>query len=639
MKRVFIFLSIMAVLAIPVAALAGTSQPAHENPAAAKGMSQAATMLLAYDRAFNLVSAGKYLDARGALNDLEQANIGSELRYIADRYSEICHQLFTSLDSLDSLLTEAAAYLSHSQASEAKARLAAAVTATSEAQYLLEDINSATDSLSHNLGIPATTPAASQLGQARSRLDASLLRVNQLVEELNQLFKTLDEKSAVQLAQLEPTRLSLSTNPTPAFVGDRISVQGRLSSSQPMPQRQLTILLNQELLLTTTTGPDGSYAAAITLPEEAYLPDMTLTAEYIPSGDDTGLYQGSLSRQVPVMFHPTLLEANAPGAAYSGVPFTISGQVSPAGAVEQRAVRILLDDMLLVEAEIAGQFSLKVATPADTSIGEHRLKVSVSPQGRYSGAVQDFIISISKLTLQADIQAPQLLLIPRLLQVSGRAYYQGAGPATDALVKLSFKGVSATASTGADGSFDTYLKSPLDLSLVDTRELALTIEPSEPYYTPGEITQRILTINPSITGLMLFILACLGIMAYNRGRTSPSPQMESAFPGQPGAVPIQAAVHRAAGKPGGSRGRMLSAYRSGLAAVEKATGLSMAPHNTLREFLSIISPRLPGAGRLFAELTAMAEIALYSAISPGDTATRAEQIATAISRELGNGTA
>ena len=88
----------------------------------------------------------------------------------------------------------------------------------------------------------------------------------------------------------------------------------------------------------------------------------------------------------------------------------------------------------------------------------------------------------------------------------------------------------------------------------------------------------------------------------------------------------------------GIKGRILLAYLNGVEAVEKVTGIPIAPHATLREFLNAAISQLPAAIKPFTELTTIAEIALYSAHRLDDnTATRAEQLATAIKEELYSG--
>ena len=64
----------------------------------------------------------------------------------------------------------------------------------------------------------------------------------------------------------------------------------------------------------------------------------------------------------------------------------------------------------------------------------------------------------------------------------------------------------------------------------------------------------------------------------------------------------------------------------------------MTPNITLREFLNASTARLSVAVGSFIELTAMAEIALYSAHDPTpDSAARAKQIAGTIKEEMDRG--
>ena len=66
----------------------------------------------------------------------------------------------------------------------------------------------------------------------------------------------------------------------------------------------------------------------------------------------------------------------------------------------------------------------------------------------------------------------------------------------------------------------------------------------------------------------------------------------------------------------------------------------MARHVTLREFLDVASRLLPHPVKSFAELTTIAEVALYSAGKPDEgIAIRAEELATAIKKEMDSGTA
>ena len=342
-------------------------------------------------------------------------------------------------------------------------------------------------------------------------------------------------------------------------------------------------------------------------------------------------------------YHPTLLEVSAPETAYPGQPITISGQVSSKDGTTDRTVKVLLDNTRLAEETIQGQFSLQVTPPQQISTGKHSLTVVITPHGYYSGASTSLTINIKRIPIQADIQIPQFVVIPKSIQVSGKIYHN-LDPVQDARVSLAFRGSLTTVETTTDGSFIATIEAPLDLSLIGPQELAITIEPVEPWYASLDIKGWIFTINMASMGLMVIAFISLGLLVYNRVRVRarpPRPQEEmvitEVIPQEPPtAVPPKPKKYEFTG----IKGRILSAYMGGLEAVEKVTSVPMATHITLREFLNIVSPHLPAAIKPFTELTTIAEIALYSAHRlDEDIAIRAEQLTITIKEELYSGTA
>jgi len=340
-------------------------------------------------------------------------------------------------------------------------------------------------------------------------------------------------------------------------------------------------------------------------------------------------------------YYPTLLQVSAPETACPGLPITVSGQVSSTGGAVDRTIKVLLDDTRLALETIQGQFSLQVTLPQQISTGIHSLTVVATPQGHYSGASKSLSINISTLPIQTDIQAPLLIVIPKSIQISGKVYY-GLTPIQDARVSLKFRHSSTTVKTSTDGNFTTTIEAPLDLSLAGPQELAITIEPVEPWYASLQIKRGILTINPANIGLMLALFISLGLVVFSRVRARPvRPREEMVIPEvKPREPPTIAPPPRPKYEFTGIKGRILSAYLDGLEAVERVTSIPMAPHTTLREFLNAVTPRLLTAIKPFTELTTIAENALYSAhkLDP-NTAARAEQLAANIKQELHSGAA
>ena len=565
MKRLAIALSIIAALGMLFTGLPTLARPIlipHENPATAKSSLDVATLLLSYRSIFDLAAIQQYQNAQDMLQEMDRADIPEELRYIIDRYNDLSTQLFDTMNNLEFLLDQSSALFSQKQFPDAEEKLDQARIASQDIQFLLVDIEAATDSIGDSLGVFAAA-ATSQTQQAYDRLEQSLKRLGQLSEELNQLLDDLIED-----------------------------------------------------------------------------PSAAITTSF---------------------YHPTLLEVSAPETGHPGLPFTISGRISSTGDNIDRTIKVLLDDIPLAEQATRGQFSLEITPPPPAATGEHGLTVIAVPQGHYAGAEKRLTISISRLPMQADIQTPQLAIMPNTIQISGRVYHQ-LRPVPDARINLVFKGSSSMTRTDADGSFTVAVKPPqlaiatptsanpfyattsttelpLDLSLVGQQDLTISVNPVEPWYAPLEVKRHVFTINPINTGLMmLLILVSIGLIAYKRDRTQP--QEETVISPPPMREPAAFIPTRRQVEFTGIKGRILATYTSGLEAVTRVTGLTMAPHNTLREFLTTIAPRLPNIITPFTELTTMAEIALYSAHSPDEAAARrAVQLAESIKQELYRGTA
>jgi len=283
MKRLVIILSIIAILGVFFPFFSILAQPIqvpHENPATATGSLNKASLLLSYNKIFNLATSRQYQDAQDVLNELRRADVPDELRYIIDRYNNLDQQLFTTLDNLDSLLDEASTLLSRHQIHEAKQRLDHAEADIQDARFLLEDIEVATDTLGNKLGVFAIT-AATKLRQAYALVEKSLKRLRQSIDESNQLYESLAERRKTQAIKLIPTELSLSVTPASVFVGDSTTASGRLSSDgKPLTKRRLTLTLDDKPIA-TTTEIDGSYVTNITIPYK-YVTTMALTAVYDP---------------------------------------------------------------------------------------------------------------------------------------------------------------------------------------------------------------------------------------------------------------------------------------------------------------------------------------------------------------------
>ncbi|MFC2007084.1 DUF4129 domain-containing protein [Chloroflexota bacterium] len=359
-------------------------------------------------------------------------------------------------------------------------------------------------------------------------------------------------------------------------------------------------------------------------------------------------------------YHPARLEVSAPETGYPGVPFTINGHLGQSGDVIDRMIKIYLDDIHLTEITVSNSFSLKVTPPEHISSGKHSLLVVAAPQEGYSDASKILPFEISRLPIQANIKLPKLVIMPQQVRVSGEIYYESSP--VPARVNLSFKDWSVLGKTSTEGILAVSLKpppltvtaisaanpfytvtttknAPFDLSLVSFDEMRIIIIPSEPWYAPLMVTEQIFVINPVTTGLMLLILITTATILSRRGIIKLQEVNASSPVTMPG-LPFATTTPKTTVNYTGAKATILSCYQNVLESVEETTGLPMARHTTLREFLENVSSLPLTARNSFAELTAIAEMALYSAHIPDEKpASRAEQLAASVKKEFSNGTA
>jgi hypothetical protein len=366
---------------------------------------------------------------------------------------------------------------------------------------------------------------------------------------------------------------------------------------------------------------------------------------------------------ISARFYPTLLKVDTPEGVYRGLPFTLSGEISADDKVITRRVNVFLDDRPLAEAVVSGRFSLEVTPPPDAMPGRRNLKIEVIPEGRYSGVVKKQGINLSATTLRIEARTPAIVFLPASVRVSGTVY-GGPSPLADAPVRLTLMNSSTTVMTASDGSFTASVKlralpmeaplstnpfytiapsenSPHDLTPIGSHGLQITAE--IPGYTTLKSTVKrpVVTINPLSTGLILVLIVTPVLVLYRKKRAKTMPETERSPPEAAGLTakvtgpaPLPAPVFNFTG----IKGRVLSAYRSGLTAVEKISGIIMAPSATLREFLKTARLPSPDTAARFAELTAIAESSLYAAGDPPDViAARAEKLVAIIKEDLHRG--
>ena len=639
MKRLLTALAIFVLLGIILPGLPILAQPSktpHENPDRATGSFDGARLLLSYSQITDQANNSQYQSARETLNELEKVDPPEDVRHIIDQYQALNYKLYATLDNLESLLNETNDRLSRNRVDEAGQILDGSEGVIQDAEGLLKDTQAAARGLSEKLGVFAAS-ATDRLSQAYARLRESSDRLADLIARLKSIRQGLNERYN-RMTRLTPTALTLYLTPESAFVGDSITATGRLEcAGGPLAAKKITFFTDNLSVGSAVTGSDGTYIAGINVPY-LYQNNILFTAQYEPSGEDSGVFLAGQSPPVNMSAgcYPTRLNIAVPEMVYCGLPFTLNGEVSTDENNVSRYVRVSLDNLELAAAMVSGRFSFEVTIPQNTMPGRRNLKIAVAPMGRYTGAINKQGVNLSVTTLRIETQVPTTVFLPGTIKVEGKVI-SGSSPLANAPVIIKLMNSATTVKTAPDGSFSGSIESR-SWSPIGFHHVEVTAA------IPGNITvtrtvqRQVLTINllSAVPGLAL--ITWLALVLYRKKRVKTAPEMVTVTPEAvklPVEVPAASQLSMPGLKCAGIKGRILSAYRSGLAAVEIISGVIMSPSATLREFLRTARLPSPAAAAPFAELTGIAESTLYSAGDPPDIiAARAEALVNIINEEL-----
>jgi hypothetical protein len=597
------------------------------------------------------MASGNYGNATMMLDQLKYISIPADLQYITDRYSNLTQQLIGVLNNLENQLNEAQGLLGQYRLNEAMQAIQSAGVLVAQADILLSNLQDATTTLSQSLGVFAA-PAQSRVTEAYNQLQTMIQRLTELTNTYNELLSTINNSvQKISGEGLQPTELSLSLNPTIAYVGGNVSASGMLTSNgQALSDRTIALLLDDQQVASATTSSDGSYRATIMIPYE-YIDNLTAEALYTPTGGDTGVYLASVSPSltVGVLFYDTKLEATVPNQANPGLAITVNGNVTSEDGLplSQRTVSLFFDGALLAEAETVsdGVFLVQATLSAQTSTGSHSLNVTVGPSGVYAGAYQESTMNVVKMASKIDVKVPSFVVLPAGIYVEGKAT-SAFSPVGLAAVTIDVASASVDTETSANGEFNATLKMPLNLVFVGVQEVDVKVEPAEPWQASSQTQVSVFIVNPVNLGLASSVFVVIGaVLSTKWGKPKPEKgeggekkQVVSALALQPESLGSVVILRESEFMLEVVREKVLEAYVKAMRTIESLNGISLQPQMTLREFLHDAQPKLGEAVNPFSDLTALAEKALYSPHSPEmKEVAKAEDLAAKVEMVLKHG--
>ncbi|HEY91033.1 MAG TPA: DUF4129 domain-containing protein [Dehalococcoidia bacterium] len=429
----------------------------------------------------------------------------------------------------------------------------------------------------------------------------------------------------------KPTEITIDVRPLNAFVGDSIHFEGTLSSETGLlAEKDVDIQVNGSTHLTVRTDSRGRYEGVLPVPYH-YVPVLSLQSLYYPRGNDVGRYLASLSPLVTleVLFHKAALGLDVADKAYPGQETTIIGSFDYSDTMPpmERSIEVYLDDALVVEAVVYGStFSQQIELAATTETGEHTITVSSAGKDRYAPVASSTSLNIVRATPVMDINLPGIIVTPGGVNLLGTLSSEmGLLSGASLIFELDKSCVEAVST--AVGDFNVRLPMGMNLALVGSQDLTIDVVPQEPWNAPTRIVQQVLMINVVNVGILVVLLAVMGVYLPGRlkgrfgafGRRAPGPAVRSPQPVLTPLYNTEVEPLVPGAEEESSRvleSRILGWYRIVARLLRRITQVLQKPQQTLREFASEYGGALGPAAGYFTELTRIVEKVLYSRHKP-----------------------
>ena len=380
MKRViiFIFIAVLCAIISPFGSmLAQPSHVPHQNPATAEDSSDTASLLNLYGNIFNLAALRQYHDAQSMLNELEHANIPKELRYLTDRFNDLSQQLFIAANNLEFVLDKASTLFSENQIIEARQLLDSAEVVIHDTLLLMDDTETAASAIGDALGV-FTVLAGSEITIAYERLEETLHRLRQTIDELNQLRERIsDNPQAVIDTQFYlPTQLEVSA-PETAHPGLPFTISGKVSYTDGTANRMVKILLDDIQFAEEIV--EGQFSFQVTPPQQISIGKHSLVVVVTPQGRYSGI---SRSLSINISQLPIQTDVRMPRVTFFSNLIQVMGRVYHSlGPLENAEVSVTFRQAsTMVRTSSDGSFVTTIEVPFDLSlIGPQEIAIAVKP--------------------------------------------------------------------------------------------------------------------------------------------------------------------------------------------------------------------------------------------------------------------
>ncbi|MBT3362537.1 MAG: hypothetical protein HN929_00640 [Chloroflexi bacterium] len=633
----FFILMLLIIALVPLAMAQPTNIP-HEDPSTTDDTFQAYSIFDAYSVIVGFLAVGDFDDASSALAEMAQVQLPETIRDAFDLYYSSIVDVSAQLELIVQLLDEADSLIASDLWAEANDKL-------DDANDKLDDANVHLEQVEIKIGDIRVVTEALTNTLNDFILDSDLFnsvydRYTKIIDEVELLRITYanlrqELKEGIELDGLG-TKITLDIVPQTVQVGEQLILSGRLTYAGGirLPDMEVALVLGTTSPIGVPTDAQGDYTASIQVPY-SYASTMVVKAAYSPkTAFDIQNYQATYSEtNVDLSFNTTDLRlVDVPQRLLIGSPNIISGFVEGDGVwLSGRTVQLYLDKSLVNEGltDGDGRFELPLIPPADYDLGNHTIKVIVEPHNskKCSGAYESVDVRIYRAFPEVTVSTARYIMLSSSMVVSGKAIYEGE-PVVDAEVIVNFVGTRTATTTDDDGQYSVDVSLSPSSIVMGSQEVSVSVVPADAWLGSMTVRSEVLAFSLLNMSFVSAAVVALGVVVY---RSRKRLALELAEAKGPLDLPQESDLWDSF-TPSGNK--VLNIYHDAVLIVGQLTGTQFEANATLREYLLRCNLRQGGIRKVFALLTYLAEVALYSEASPEGSSDEAQKLYDRLRQEL-----
>ena len=546
-------------------------------------------LLLYYGQVLNFTSSQNFSATGPLLAQMGLMNMPPAARQVIQRFNALVSSTSDLLSRVKTDMDNASAMVKTGRLDGAKPYLVDALSLLFQANQTIQELRTASSRVVELTGIPSA-PFAQKISDLYTLESTYAHEVNSVISVIT------------ASGRLEPTAVNITASPPALPVGSSIDISGSLTTGAGggLAGKNVTVFFAGGELANATTDGAGGFSVALNLPY-LYQRNASLFASYLPAGNDSLVYAPSSSRQVllSLLYHVPEATVSLPAAAYPGIPFTVNGTLRAGGAPlagYSLTAGISGEDQSAVTDQ-AGMFSLTMEVPANASTGTATILFSAPADGPVAPLSNSSTLDVVRLLPLVTVGALPLSVVGIGATVDGEASVNGT-PLQGARVFVTGAGVNASTVTDAGGRFSLDVVPPLTTPS-GALSLAVAVYPQQGWAASARTEAGLPVVNPAT-----LLLPALGALLLGFAVTRRRRRAEEVAP--PAVSPAE---------------RPDSVYMEAVGVAERATGVRLRPHHTIREYLRLVKEGLRGF-ESFQRISFIQEALLYG---PGNEDVKAAQ--------------